>query len=456
MPRTFQICLLVFVLTSPAAYPQTAPPVLLIDVSGRLINTVVGRSVDRTESVEEVIQETPVHGIGRTRGYVNAELIPSSSHGLIDIVFRGQIDSRTVGTRPHTLVHTVTATPLEVRRRVVFDGFGIRTFPGGQAGFASSQLIAVTGKNGDPDAVGTDFVRRGFYQAKSDAEAETFAKTTARLSDRLNSELSPALDSVRQSGGGGLKRMKAGGLKVESVEFNTSGSHLQANVRIDVPNATSIVVPPMPGDHDVGLRVHQSLINEAARLAYGGRAITVNKVSGFYEEVTMNLLRDGRKEREKQDALKELEKAIATLAGKPTTINLAKKDPITIVFVENGFTIDAHISSIRFDQTEYAGGRMQAAYYFEQDRNAVHLVRKQPVKLITFDKPAPGQKKFEVAPEAYRHLQELLFAEVLKERLIVNELPMPDALGEVRFQTPRVGARDGWLGIALNLAPKTK
>jgi len=38
----------------------------------------------------------------------------------------------------------------------------------------------------------------------------------------------------------------------------------------------------------------------------------------------------------------------------------------------------------------------------------------------------------------------------------VNELPMPNALGEVRFQTPRVGARDGWLGIAWNIAPKAK
>src|SRR5215207_6631971 len=110
MLRSIWPSFLVFVLISPALRAQEARltklPVLLIDVSGRLINTVVEQSIDRVEPVNEVIQETPVQGMGLTRGKVNAELIPDLERGSIDVVFRGQIDSRTVGMRPHTRIQT--------------------------------------------------------------------------------------------------------------------------------------------------------------------------------------------------------------------------------------------------------------------------------------------------------------------------------------------------------------
>jgi hypothetical protein len=345
---------------------------------------------------------------------------------------------------------------VEVRRRVVFDGMGIRTVAGPQFGFASTQLLGVTGWNGDPDAVGTDFVRRGFYRTKPAAEEESATKTAWRISERLAEDSAPALDSVRQSAGRGLKRVQAGGMKIESLDFSTSASHLLASLRIGTPAAKISPPPPMPGDQDVGLRIHQSLVNEAARLAYGGRVVTVDKVSGFYGEVTQGFLRDGRTEKVKQDALKDIEKLIAGLAGQTTTIQLAKDDPILVAFIDGGFTIDVHIASIRQGKTVYSGTRIHAKYEFEQTKKAVHLVRKAPIKLVPSDKPTPGEQKIDTAPASFRLLQELLFAEVLKERLTVNELPMPDALRDVHFQAPRVGARDGWLGIGWNLASTSK
>lgn len=435
-----------------AQEPVTKLPMLVFDVSGRLINAAVARDVDRVEPVEEVIQETPVRGMGRTRGKVAAELLPDATEGFIDVVFRGQIDSQTVGLRPHTRIHTITTTPFEVRRRVIFDGHGIRSTPGGQASHASSQLLAVTGKNGDPDAVGTDIVRTGFYRSKADAEAESAYKAAARVSERMAEELASPLEKIRKSVGAGLERMKKGGLLVESLRFNTTPYHLQANLFIKTPEGRApSYVPAAPGDADVGIRVHQSLVNEAARLAYGGRSFTVNKVSGFYQEVTMDLLRDGRKEKDRQDALKTMEKLLATLAGKPVTINLAANDPITVTFVDNGFSLDVHIDSVRFDDVLYAGGRVRANYHFENRDGEVHLVRKEPVQVKIFEKPAPGQKKFDVAPEAIRQVQDLFLSELLKERLIVNEIPLADVLPNIRLATPRVGARDGWFGLAWSL-----
>ena len=144
-------------------------------------------------------------------------------------------------------------------------------------------------------------------------------------------------------------------------------------------------------------------------------------------------------------------KAARDPGGKPVTINLAHDDPVTVTFVDNGFTLDVHVATVRVEETTFAGGRMRAIYHFENRDEQIHLVRKAPVEVKIFDKAAPGQKTFDVAPEAIRQLQDLFLAELLKDRLIVNEVPFADAAPSVRLTTPRVGARDGWFALAWNL-----
>ena len=93
----------------------------------------------------------------------------------------------------------------------------------------------MTGRNGDPDAVGTDFVRTGFYRTKAAAEAESAFKAGWRASERMAEELASPLDGVRKSVGAGLVRMKQGGLNVESLEFSTTASFWK-RVRVDIPH----------------------------------------------------------------------------------------------------------------------------------------------------------------------------------------------------------------------------
>lgn len=422
-------------------------PNLLVDASSGLINELVAQRVDRTEPTRETILDTPVSGISRTTGFVTATLIPDPSRASIDITFAGQVHSRTVARRPHVDIHAVSMTPVVVSRRVVIDNNGIRTSQGAMFGNSTMQILDVT-SGFDIDWPARRVGRELAYRSQAEAEAESTSKTVCAVADRLAQDLAGPLSDASKGIGAGLTRIKEAGLTLEQVDFNTTGSFLQARLRIATPGQNPpAYVPPMPDDIDLGIRVHDSLVNEAARAVYGGRSFKLEEVSKFYEEVTLGFLRDARKDVDQKDSLKTLEKLLATFAGKPTTITVAKDDPITVAFIDQGFTIDIHVATIQQADVTYAGSRVKATYAFENTRDGVLLVRKGAIRLTPLE---PTGKK-EKPTIALVTSQQILFSEVLSQRLILADVPMPDALSKVRLMQPRVGARDGWIGLAWNL-----
>jgi hypothetical protein len=447
MLRFASTAIFVAAILLPAAHAQDAKkktPSLVVDISAAAIDAAVRRSVDRTEDVDEIIQDSPVYGKSRIVGGIAAELLPSPSHGAIDIVFRGQSNARTVSIRPFVFVHAFTQTPFEVRRRVMIDGTGLSIVPGPQFARSASMLLDVTSRE-EPDYLAMWVGRKLAERNKSLAEEEIACKVAAKLSRRLGDELTPKVESLARSAGDVLKQLKRAGADMDSLTFSSTPAHLQG--RIHTPTTAKITpMPPWPGEIDVGVRVHHSFINETARKVYGGRTFPVTEASAFYEEATLGLLRDGRKDEDKKGGLKAIEKLIATFGGKGATITLADEDPLTVAFVEQGFAIEIHIGSIRQGDKTYAGTRVQATYAIENAKDGVHLVRKDAIRL-NVDAPAG---KLEAQPVAFRLLQNLLFGEILMERLILDATP--PSVGEARFAAPRAGTRDGWLGVAWMLS----
>src|SRR5437660_1334882 len=89
---------------------EDRPPNLLIDVSAGLIQTAVRRPVDRMEPFTDVIVDTPISGVARVVGGVEAELIPDPHRAAIDIVVGGRTYAKSIGTQGHVLLHTYTIT----------------------------------------------------------------------------------------------------------------------------------------------------------------------------------------------------------------------------------------------------------------------------------------------------------------------------------------------------------
>jgi hypothetical protein len=209
----------------PGATPPRQPN-LLVDVSAALINAAVQRPVDRTEPVREIIQDTPVCGIGRTLGTVRAELVPDPRRAAIDVILQACVYSQTVGARQTILIHTCSETSLEVRRRIVADDRGIRLFAGPSCAVSTTRLLDVTSTM-DMDCLAIRMNRRGFENSKPAAEAENACKAARHAANRLDEELMPVLASASESLGRELLAFQRAGLTLEAMEFSTTTAFLQ-------------------------------------------------------------------------------------------------------------------------------------------------------------------------------------------------------------------------------------
>jgi hypothetical protein len=435
-----------------AAGPKPAPNVV-IDFSAALVNRTMQRTVDRTEPVSDVIQDTPVTGWSRALGTVHAELVPSATCGMVDVVLRSRVYAQGVAQRPHLLLYTNSVTPLEVRRRIVLDACGIRLVPLLGSADTCSQLVDIKCRK-EPDHLALRAGIRGFEVTREAAEIETSIKAGNRAASKLTEELTTALAPARQAVGDGIRNIQRVGLSLELLEFSTTPAFLQARLRIAGPRRREPgPVPNVADNFDLGLRIHDSLINDAAQAIYGNASIRLDETSNFYEEVTQRFLSDARNDAERKDGLKKLQGALAALGGKGTSLTLASNDPITIHFADQGFTAEIHLATIRQNGSVYSGLRVRARYRVEATTTGVYVVREGPIQFLPPAAPMPPEKALPPPPAFFSLVQEVLFDEVLKERFVLAELPYLNAIEGVQFLPPRVGVRDGWLAIAWTLRP---
>jgi hypothetical protein len=297
---------------------------------------------------------------------------------------------------------------------------------------------------------------REFYRrSERDAQAESSFKTARKLANGMGDELAPTLAAASAALGKEVQSFKRGGLALEGLGFNTTSAFLQARLRFAIPERKqSDRILPLPADIDLGMRIHESAANEAAETEFAGRSFRLDGVSKVYDDLTRGLIRDGRKDSVQKAGLKKIEKALADLAGNPVNITFAKKDPVTVAFADQGFSVEFRIAAVQQEKTAYAGLRVMAAYRFENVASGVQAARIGPIQF--FAEKAQPEKKLEALPAQYLFLLETLAAEVATERLILNPLPLPEALARLRLEPPRALAGDGWFALTWKLPARGK
>ncbi|HZZ80486.1 MAG TPA: hypothetical protein VFE62_18425 [Gemmataceae bacterium] len=434
-------------LTLAADEPAGREPNVRIDASAALINALVQRSIDETEPVNEIIQDTPVCGIGRTLGNVYAELIPDTRHATIDIAMQGVNYSETVGARHTIRIHTFTTTPLQVRRRIVIGETGINLLAGPSSAVACTQLIDVTSTM-DMDYLAKCMVRRGFENTRPAAEAESACKTVGHVIRRIDDEINPALATASSTLGRELRAFRQTGLLLEAMRFSTSTSHVHGAFRFATPGRTSPVPMMLSSDFDLAARIHESVATEAAQTEFGGRTFSLTEVSKIYNELTRGLILDARSDADIKLDLEKLAKLAAQLAGKPVIVTLPKRDPLIVTFADQGFTLEGRVESVQQDKTTYAGLRVKVAYRLENRADGVYALRKGPVR-VALDKGNP-EKKVDAMPAATGVIMETMLTEFMKERIKLAALPMLDPIAS-RLLAPRAAAANGWFALVWKL-----
>ena len=433
----------------PHAKPASGMPQLLIDVSEKLLNASVRQKIDRTEPFQELILDSQVTGMRRTIASVRAELSPDPDRGMVWIITQGKACARGLGRQDHLLTTTDAIIHFEVGQLIAIDGQRISRKRGPLSAEAEVALLGATGLNGDPDTLMAQMAPLGFKRQKRIIEGYTAGITARRVAERFEEELNPMLATLAQNLEQALTVAKSQGLATESLSFSTVPPRLQARLRFAAEDKKSPgLAPRLPDQLDLGVRIHESLVNQAARGSLGGKTLAIDEVASLWRQLTKPLFKG-------QDGSNQLDKLLAQLQkgmpGNKVTVSFADHDPVVVRFAPEGLNLEVHVRQFTLADIPLGGIRAKVNYRLEKIKSNFSLVRQGPIELRASDDKNPGKKPAALG-EPLRGIVVAMAESIFLPRFGLVDLTPPAPLSGIGLLSPMAAQiQPGWLVLGWKL-----
>lgn len=242
---------------------------IYVHISDRMLRRQISRPVMRQNAVNEVIVGTPVSGTAGTAGRVDLRLVPAGDRGVVDLLFYGQVQSRTTGFGGPVQVHSSSVTNFSAVKRLLLDEFGIEMQPARVAAQTSSSIQGVS--TSLPRLRGRIARRIGGQRAadlKPAADAEAARKAEVRIGREFDGDVTRQLLSAN----GRLSEALAS-LPLDAdlfrgrLRFATSGQYLQVAIH-RAGGRVSPAPPPSPaslGSPELAVHVRDALVERVVR-----------------------------------------------------------------------------------------------------------------------------------------------------------------------------------------------
>ena len=242
---------------------------IYVHISDRLLRRQISRPVMRQTSVNEVIVGTPVSGTAGTAGRIDLRLVPAGDRAIVDLLFHGQVQSRTTGFGGPVQVHSSSVTSFSAVKRLLLDEFGIAMQPARVTAQTSSSIQGIS--TSLPRLRGRIARRIGGRRAaelKPAAEAEAARKAEVRIGREFDGDVTRQLLSAN----GRLSEALAA-LPLEPdlfrgrLRFASSGEYLQVAIH-RAGGRVSPAPPPSPaslGSPELVVHVRDSLVERVVR-----------------------------------------------------------------------------------------------------------------------------------------------------------------------------------------------
>lgn len=324
--------------SSPAVAQNVRPPVdrpnLTIQTSADFISAISAEDIDENDPhFTDNILGTSISGTTHTIGKRTAVLIDSPNRALMEIQMRGTTTSQTVGLHPPVTIYSSGTTQFTGALRVAMDPEGfIASCP---AAWACTHTcinnICICGGR-----LVQRIATKRVYQSKSEAEGIASQHAQQRVNDRIKSNSVEGLAKQNQGYQDKLIRPLARWGAVPELHYSSTPAALFITARESAPDQPGApnAPPEIAGNPMLGLRVHESFINNMTAKTLGGRRISREEFVKGYKDI---FLQDppGEKADEEHD--------------KHWTITFAKEQPVNVHFADNGFSIA--LNATRFTST---------------------------------------------------------------------------------------------------------
>lgn len=386
---------------------------VLIDVSSALVNALVPGDLDQTQRQRDVILNTPIIIAARTRGKGRAVLVPDANNAVIDFMLTGYSLANLVAipADQDLYIYLNSATSFSARKRIYANSAGLAAYPAQSKATVNIRLDRVTTTGGASDTPLTNLAE-GYFEARREQFERASAKLTEdQLNQQLDSQFGPTLAQANNAYRSGLGQIRSAGIPLRTLRFSTSLRLLSVGAEIALPNGphTQLAPPPrLGGNFDLGLRVHQSAVNDGAQAALAGKTFSVDAMFG-------------------QQPLQS------------PTITFADQQPIWVIFADHGCKLTVNVKELRAAGLRLPGLKVQVEYQLVSGRHGVEAVRQGPVRVSPY-------YHHQLGGQVVGALLEARLSTVFKERIPVPTITPPASLSAIGTLVPtQADAGNGWI-----------
>ena len=412
-------------------------PNLYLDVDEGLLGAAVDRSVDEVSPINDTVLGTRVQGSGRTAGRVFLDFVPSADRAVVDLRLAATNHSDTRGSQGPVTVRTFGTTRIDARKRLLIDGDRVGSEPV-QAHASTDTQTAGIGVN---KRFGQRLIRkiasRKIAEMRPQAERISEAKAQSRVREQFESQTAGAIAQAAADYQAKFRRpLLERGWYPELLRMSTSDRRLSVVARKSLADQLGAFTAPPDLDPDavLGVRLHDTLINNVGEITLGGRTITQQ----FVEEQIRKNNRGG------------LPASLANDPDQPPwSITFAKRRPVELDVDDGRVKVTVRGSRYTSGDREFPAMDVWAAYRIEPAAGVIRLVRDGDVQIYPPGFVPGGGEKLSIAQTSLRRILQKRFNKVFNETIDVEPLALPGQLaaaGPLPMEQ-LVARKDGWVAV---------
>ncbi len=337
-------CLLLDASMSHAAAPLPTPPPniprppfrpnLFIQTSADFMAAISAEDIDETDPhFSDNILGTAITGTTHTTAQRTAVLVDSPDRALMEIQLRGTTTSHTTGYHPPVTVRSNGTTVFTGALRVAIDADGfIASAPAAWAcTHTNIESICVCGGR-----LVQRIATKKVYQSKGEAECVGSQHAQQRVRDRIQSNSVEGIARQNEQYQEKMIKPLAKWGAVPEMHYSSTPATLSIVASESGPDElTNLGTPPaINGNPMLGLRIHESFVNNITAKTLSGRTITRAEFVKGYKDI-FGEDPPGEKADEEND--------------KRWTVTYAKEKPVEVHFGNGGFTVA--LNATRFTST---------------------------------------------------------------------------------------------------------
>ncbi len=414
-------------------------PNLFLKVSAEVIDAGVGEPVDDTMPIRDVILDTNIYGTGHTVGQTHVELFPDTQRGVIDTILLAATQSKQIGYHGPVRIYSRGTTRIGARKRLWIDADGLHSFPAVSNAVTDTTITSIRAKRsgGLIEKIAWKQVGKQKAQAQRIAGRHAEQRVNERVDQQADEMLAKANEAFVDKFRRPLLQRK---LFPQQLQFSTTKEALQvvalqaAPDQLAAPSAPPVSTP----EADLALQVHESMINNLAARALGGR-----------------MLREESLQAVVTDLLGELPERMQTPEDEPPwAITFARRLPVSVRFADDAFTVMIRGRRFYKGEDRHPGMNITVTYKIVEAEQGFKAVRQGGVEVLPPGFDPDGDKQLSTSQVIIRKLLQRRFEDLFQEELIGQGLELPGKLAQAGKMMPvTLVCRDGWLSVAWKSTP---